>query len=131
MRSVTKNNLTTPYVHTMDYRIPWNEYPRPHFKRESFINLNGKWDFEITESYDKPKNFSKEILVPFPVESKLSGIEITPDKGEILHYRRFFTLPFRSSERVILNFGAVDQICEVYLNEKQVYSHENGIYPPS
>ena len=106
---------------------PWNTYPRPQLRRDSFLNLNGIWDFTVTEDQDVPDRFDRQILVPFCPESLLSGIhEAVPD-GAFLWYRRSFTLPenFRK-DRVLLHFGSVDQICDVYVNQALVCHHEGG-----
>ena len=101
--------LTTVFAEEMDRKSPWNEYPRPNMKRDSFFSLNGEWDFAFSEN--EPREYFKKILVPFPPESLLSGIETTHDGGEKLYYRRKFTLPKSFiKKRVILHFGAVDQM---------------------
>lgn len=112
----------------MDNAVPWNEYPRPSMKRDSFFTLNGKWDFAISKS--EPEEYSEKILVPFPPESALSGIERTHKYGEKLYYKRSFELPDGFiKDRIILHFGAVDQICEVYINGIQVGEHKGGYIP--
>ena len=67
------NQLTTPFIEKMDRVMPWNEYPRPSMVRNSFLCLNGEWDFAISDT-GTPKEYSERILVPFPPESMLSGI---------------------------------------------------------
>ena len=106
---------------------PWQVYPRPQMKRESYVNLNGRWDFTVSPAPDLPETFDQEILVPFCPESQLSGLKFHPEDGNYLFYRRRFTLPegFRK-ERVLLHFGAVDQEAEVYVNQKPVGSHIGG-----
>ncbi len=100
--------------------IPWDIYPRPQLKRESYVNLNGIWELEA-EGNRMP------ILVPFCPESRLSGIGRHFPEGEDLVYSRKFTLPegFRK-DRVLLHFGAVDQIAEVSLNGVDLGSHTGG-----
>ena len=120
-----KSNLTTVFAEEMDRSSPWNEYPRPNMKRNSFFSLNGEWDFAFAEN--EPEEYFKKILVPFPPESSLSGIEEEHKDEEKLYYRRKFTLPKSFvKDRVILHFGAVDQIAEVILNGINVGSHEGG-----
>ena len=113
--------LDTPWSDQPD--IPWNEYPRPQLRRDSFFCLNGLWRFAINGE-DKG-----DILVPYPPESKLSGAA-APEIGDQLTYEREFTLPegFRK-DRVILHFGAVDQECTVYLNDIELGSHVGGYLP--
>ena len=130
MKEKIYETLLTPYAEEMDKNIPWNVYPRPQMKRDSFLCLNGEWDFKIADKADTGSGFDEKILVPFPPESKLSGIEKRIQKGKILVYRRFFTLPegfVRDS--VILHFGAVDQICEVFVNGSSVGTHVGGYIP--
>ena len=120
--------LTTVYAEEMDRKCPWNEYPRPNMKRDSFFCLNGEWDFAFSEN--EPEEYFKKILVPFPPESLLSGIESNHNENEKLYYRCKFTLPGNFiKKRVILHFGAVDQIAEVILNGINVGRHEGGYTP--
>ena len=120
--------LTTEFQTGLDKESPFNYYPRPRLKRDSFYSLNGEWDFAI--SRDDPKEYSERILVPFPPESALSGIERGHADGEKLYYFKKFTLPDGFiKERVILHFGAVDQIATVYVNEALVGGHEGGYIP--
>ena len=113
--------LDTPW--TAQSGIPWEEYPRPQLKRDSFFCLNGPWRFAINGTE------VGEILVPYPPESKLAGVP-APERGDQLTYEREFTLPegFRK-DRVLLHFGAVDQECTVYLNDVELGSHVGGYLP--
>ena len=106
---------------------PWQVYPRPQMKRDSYVNLNGRWDFTVSPVPELPETYDQEILVPFCPESQLSGLKFHPEDGKYLFYRRRFTLPegFRKN-RVLLHFGAVDQETEVYVNQKPVGSHIGG-----
>ena len=100
--------------------IPWQVYPRPQLKRDSYVNLNGLWEL-IAEDY------RGEILVPFCPESHLSGVGKHFPDGSVITYRRNFTLPGNFNlGRVLLHFGAVDQIAEVYVNQQHVGSHIGG-----
>jgi len=99
-----------------DY-IPWNVYPRPQMKRDSFLNLNGVWDFEVSPYDFIPKKFSMKIMVPYPVESKLSNIEKHFKRGTRMYYRRFFDAPLNIRwRRVLLHCGGIDQKAEIYIN---------------
>ena len=104
-----------------DSYIPWNIYPRPQMKRDSFLNLNGVWDFEVS-NYDLiPQKYSMRIMVPYPVESKLSGVERHFKKGSRLYYRRYFDAPLNMRwRRVLLHCGAIDQKAEVFINGRFV-----------
>ena len=122
-------SLTTAFAKDLENEeVPFNVYPRPAFRRDSFMCLNGKWDFSV-ERGDKKSSLGK-ILVPFPPESALSGIERITEKGDVLHYSRTFSLPegFRK-DRVLLHFGAVDQEAWVEVNGRRVCSHEGGYLP--
>ena len=111
--------------------IPRPEHPNPQFERKSFENLNGVWEFEIDKSASgedreiyKQDHFSREILVPFCPESKLSGI------GEIdflnsVWYKRTINIK-ETSDRVILHIGACDYLTTLYVNEVKVGSHQGG-----
>ena len=98
----------------------YSAYPRPQLKRDSFMSLNGKWSLECSgEKY--------EITVPYPPESILSGVNKVFDDGSKLTYERNFTLPSGFlKDRVILNLGAVDQMCVIYLNGEEIASHCGG-----
>lgn len=123
------STLTTEYADRMDNNIPWNEYPRPFMVRGTFLCLNGYWDFQVS-SQQEIDSFSEKILVPFPPESLLSGIEREIPEGDFLHYRRSFTIPEDfNGKRIILHFGAVDTICDVFVNGTHICHHEGGYLP--
>ncbi len=129
MKKIIYPTMTTEYVKDMDKAMPWNEYPRPSMVRDSFICLNGEWDFSIVKDGDAPQ-YKEKILVPFPPESLLSGLETRIPDGHLMHYRYFFSIPEGfNNGRIILHFGAVDTICTVYVNGKQVAYHEGGYLP--
>ena len=118
--------MKTEYIKDMDNANPWSEYPRPSMVRDSFICLNGEWDFATAKAGDAPK-YDEKILVPFPPESLLSGIEKAIPDGHLMHYRRNFIIPEGFNKgRVILHFGAVDTICQVFLNGKKLGNHEEA-----
>lgn len=122
--------MRTPRASEIDKTSPWNVYPRPQMRRNSFFSLNGVWDFAITDSSDAPQEYTEKILVPFPPESLLSGIERNVGKRDRLHYRRSFTLPEGFiKESVILHLGAVDQVCDVYINGAHALHNEGGYIP--
>ncbi len=121
--------LKTKYIEEMNRETPWNEYPRPSMVRDSFLCINGSWDFAVNEE-DKNTFFSEKILVPFPPESYLSGIQREIPDGAFLHYRRHFSLPCGFNKgRIILHFGAVDNICDVYVNGVHAMYHDGGYLP--
>ena len=124
------HQLTTPYQENFDKENVWNVYPRPSLKRDSFFSLNGEWDFASTKSEIFPSVYEEKILVPFPPESYLSGINRILDKDEILYYRRSFVLPEGFiKEKVILHFGGVDQSCEVFINGLSIGKNVGGYIP--
>ena len=106
---------------------PWQAYPRPQMKRNSYVNLNGQWDFTASAEAALPESYDQTILVPFCPESLLSGIKNHFPDGCSLFYRRKLHLPetFRQG-RVLLHFGAVDQYAEVYINGNLAGSHLGG-----
>ena len=116
--------LTTPRGETLS-GTPWQVYPRPQMRRDSYINLNGEWDFAVSSG--KPETFDMRITVPFCPESRPSGIGRHFEEGAPLWYRRRFLLPegFRR-ERVLLHIGAADQIAEVFVNGQHLCRHEGG-----
>ena len=100
---------------------PWTVYPRPQMKRDSYLNLNGEWEFSVNDGE------SRKISLPFCPESMLSGIKQHFSEGSILLYRRKVTLPEGFCRgRVLLHIGAADQTADVYVNGASVCHHEGG-----
>ncbi len=115
-------DLLTPWGENLS-DTPWQVYPRPQMKRDSYVNLNGRWDFAVSETL--PQVFDRTILVPFCPESALSGIKEHFAEGVPLWYRRSFTLPEGFNRgRVLLHIGAADQVLECYVNGIAIGSHE-------
>ncbi len=106
----------------------WQEYPRPQLQREQWLNLNGLWEYSIlNRTAPCPTNYDGYVLVPFCLESSLSGVgsEISPDQR--IWYRRNFTIPAQwEGKRVKLNFGAVDYEATIWINQALVGSHKGG-----
>ena len=102
------------------------EYPRPNLVRDSFINLNGEWEYCINQ--EKTTNrYDGKILVPFSPETELSGVKKIVMPKDYLHYRKSFTIPEDFNKgRVLLHFGAVDQECTVLLNGNVLGEHIGG-----
>jgi len=111
--------------------IPFPEYPRPQLERNSFLNLNGKWQFAMQKKAEEFKGYDKEILVPFSPESLLSGLDgkvAMPD--DVLYYKRSFNLDKSFlKERTIIHFGAVDCECVVKINGEEACRHVGGFVP--
>ena len=114
--------------------IPRPEHPKPQFQRDSWMNLNGTWSFEIDHSMSgKPRGFSKEdatlsgsILVPFCPESKLSGVEFKDFMAAVWYQRKVELTEAQCAGRVFLHFGAVDYLAEVFVNGNPVGNHKGG-----
>lgn len=124
--------LTTVWGENIEPGCLLPEYPRPQMKRESFIPLNGYWDYAITSSGAFPSEFDGTILVPFSPECTLSGVNRQLLPSQFLWYRK--TLPpldlsDTCSTRLILHFGAVDYEAHVYINDICVTSHRGGYLP--
>jgi beta-galactosidase/beta-glucuronidase len=122
-----KGPLNTRWTSKVSPHQPLPEYPRPQLVRSEWLNLNGLWDFAISRQGAKAVTFQQQILVPFPVESALSGVMKPVNEDERLWYRRFFTVPKAwRGRRVLLNFGAVDFEATVWVNGKNLGQHRGG-----
>ena len=112
-----------------DHPLP--EYPRPQMVRERWLNLNGMFDYAVTDAdADCPSAFDGQIRVPFAIESCLSGVCKKITANDRLWYRKVFSLPADfAGRRVLLHFGAVDWECHVFVNGKEVAHHIGGYCP--
>jgi len=106
----------------------WRSYPRPQLKRDRWVNLNGLWDYAITrDSAPQPARMDGKILVPYPVESKLSRVARKVGPDDCIWYRRSFTVPQDwAGDNVMLNFGAVDFSATIWVNGVVVGWHKGG-----
>src|SRR4029079_4966256 len=104
------------------------EYPRPQMVRKNWVNLNGLWDYVVYPTATSiPDKFAGKILVPFPIESSLSGgmKRVGPDES-LMYHRRLELPPMRDGERLLLHFGAVDWECRVLVSGHEVGKHRGG-----
>ncbi|MFE7378791.1 LamG-like jellyroll fold domain-containing protein [Streptomyces zhihengii] len=129
-RNTSTHRITTSWGDKVDTRKPLPEYPRPQQVRSAWQNLNGPWEFSGAEAGEQPvfgKSLDEKIIVPFPVESQLSGIERHEDH---MFYRKLVNVPggwkVGKGNRLKLNFGAVDYRARVFVNGKQVADHTGG-----
>ena len=126
-----ENPIQTKWGEKVDPANVLPEYPRPQMVRTEWKNLNGLWDFTITEQAGWIlKEMDDKILVPFPVESSLSGVKKRVTAKDQMWYRRKFTVPENwKGQRVLLHFGAVDWEARVYVNGQKVGAHTGGYTP--
>jgi beta-galactosidase/beta-glucuronidase len=130
--SIVKRTIASPWAEKVDPNNTLPEYPRPQMVRNNWKNLNGLWQYTIIPAPATaiPLAFEGNILVPFAVESALSGVGKTVGKDSVLWYQRTFTLPASfKNKNVLLQFGAVDWLCDVYINGKKAGTHQGGYDP--
>lgn len=125
------NRIMTEWGENLDIQNVWQEYPRPLMERDKWENLNGLWQYAILPlNASRPTSYQGEILVPFAVESALSGVGKTVGQDSVLWYHRDFTVPSSwKGKDVMLNFGAVDWKTDVWVNDVKVGSHTGGYTP--
>ncbi|MCL2866019.1 MAG: glycoside hydrolase family 2 [Lachnospiraceae bacterium] len=122
--------LYTKWGKELDINNVLPAYPRPSMVRNSYLNLNGYWDYAITKSAAWPMEYDGKILVPFSPEAVLSGVSEVLQPDEYLYYAKEIQLPVGFNQgRVLLHFGAVDQMTEVYVNKQLQGSHVGGYLP--
>ena len=130
------NGLRTPWIPSEP--CPLTEYPRPQMTRPNWVNLNGLWEYTIIPRDQKaPQKYDGQILVPYPIEPYLSGVQKPLLPEQQLWYRRMFPdlraslirQKAGSGNRVLLHFGAVDFSCEVWVNGNRIGGHTGGYLP--
>ncbi len=123
--------LKTPWGEKVTPENAWREYPRPQMVRSAWTNLNGLWQYAVTkEAPACPKAWDGEILVPFVIESSLSGVGKLLEPGETLWYRRSFDASVKKGERLLLHFEQADFRAMVYINGREIdVPHEGGQMP--
>ena len=124
------DRIMTQWGENLDPSEVLPEYPRPQMVRDQWMNLNGLWEYAITPAEAEPDKMDGNILVPFAVESALSGVGRAVGENEALWYEREFIVPEEwAGQRVQLNFGAVDWKAEVYVDGAFVGEHTGGYAP--
>ena len=124
------DSLKTRWAAEVTPENVWQEYPRPQMTRLDWMNLNGLWDYVICPKGQLVDKYDGKILVPFCVESSLSGVQKYVGKDNELWYQREFEVPSKwNGKRILLHFGAVDWKCDVWVNDIKVGSHTGGYTP--
>lgn len=125
------DKIKTQWAEQVNPKSVLPEYPRPLMERSEWQNLNGEWEYAIKLVGEvEPASFDGNILVPFAVESSLSGVQKEVGEKNELWYKRSFTVPAKwKGKDVMLNFGAVDWKAEVFVNDVLVGSHKGGYTP--
>ena len=125
------DKIKTQWAEQVNPKSVLPEYPRPLMERSEWQNLNGEWEYAIKPVGEvEPASFDGNILVPFAVESSLSGVQKEVGEKNELWYKRSFTVPAKwKGKDVMLNFGAVDWKAEVFINDVLVGSHKGGYTP--
>lgn len=126
--------LMTQWAADVKPDAPLPEYPRPQLVRDQWLNLNGLWDYAIRPKAESatPDKWDGQILVPFPVESALSGVMQPVGPDNVLWYRRKFTIPQEkewSGKSILLNVGASDWETTIWVNGEKVGEHKGGYDP--
>ena len=130
---IVGGKITSPWADSVNPAKVLPDYPRPQMKRTEWQNLNGLWQYAVlpnAEAANMPSSFQGNILVPFAVESALSGVGKTVGKDSTLWYKTSFTISSnRKGKKILLHFGAVDWRTDVYINGNNVATHEGGFDP--
>ena len=124
------DRIKTKWAKKLDPKNIWPEYPRPQLQRKDWLNLNGPWSYSVRDSdtdYLKPETHDGKILIPFSLESSLSGVMRAFTEKEILWYEKEFEIPKDwKGKNILLHFGAVDWKCILYINDEKVGEHIGG-----
>jgi hypothetical protein len=127
---IAENPILTEWAAEVDPEKPWKEYPRPDMVRNAWMNLNGMWDYAITQKGTKPETWEGTILVPYPIESALSGVRKTVTEDQNLWYKTSFSIPRAwNKKHILLNFEAVDWETTIWIDGKEVGVHRGGYDP--
>lgn len=125
------DKIKTPWAEKIDVNRVLPEYPRPILERTDWLNLNGLWEYSILKAGNaEPSRFDGQILVPFSVESSLSGVMKPVGAENEVWYKRTFEVPAKwKGKNVLLHFGAVDWKADVWVNDIKIGSHMGGYIP--
>ena len=125
------DKIKTKWAEQINLQNVLPEYPRPQLERTDWVNLNGEWEYAIKPKGEvEPNSFDGNILVPFAVESSLSGVQKEVGENNELWYKRSFAVPANwKNKDVVLNFGAVDWKADVFVNDILIGSHQGGFTP--
>lgn len=125
------DKIKTKWAEQINPKNVLPEYPRPQLERTDWVNLNGEWEYAIqSKGQAEPASFDGNILVPFAVESSLSGVQKEVGENNELWYKRTFSVPANwKSKDIVLNFGAVDWKADVFVNDILIGSHQGGFTP--
>ncbi len=128
---INADRITSKWANQVSPEHVWQEYPRPQMVRDQWLNLNGLWDYTIVDSnMGIPNSFDGQILVPFAVESALSGVSKRISENNVLWYKRTFEIPENwKGKNILLHFGAVDWETNVIVNGIKIGSHQGGYTP--
>jgi len=123
-----KGQIMTKWANDVDPENLLPEYPRPQLRREKWKNLNGLWNYAILPKEEKMvKSYDGKILVPFPIESALSGVGKKLRPKQRLWYQRYFNVPASwKGNRILLHFGAIDWESTIFINNKEIGTHKGG-----
>ena len=125
------DKIKTKWAEQINPKNVMPEYPRPQLERTDWVNLNGEWEYAIKPKGEvEPQAFDGNILVPFAIESSLSGVQKEVGDANELWYKRTFSVPANWKNRdIVLNFGAVDWKADVFINDVLIGSHQGGFTP--
>jgi hypothetical protein len=128
---IVEGRITTQWAQQVNPNAVLPEYPRPQMVRDIWLNLNGIWDYSIVAKEESnPLTYEGKILVPFAAESALSGVGKMVGRDSVMWYRKTVTMPSTfKGKNVLLHFGAVDWLSDVYVNGTRVGTHEGGYDP--
>jgi beta-galactosidase/beta-glucuronidase len=127
---IADNPLLTEWADDINPEDPWPEYPRPAMVRDNWLNLNGLWEYTITQREQQPGKWDGHIMVPYPVESALSGVKKRISTDETLWYKTEFKVPSSwKNKRILLNFEASDWETKIWINDNKAGEHRGGYDP--